>query len=359
MDRRAFLSGGAAVLTAPFLLRANAALAQIRPAIGSLLLFGFAGSTDASEGAQSLARSISEGLAGGAMFLGQNIGSRTDLAGLTSLFGEAAADVVIAADQEGGEVQRLSRALGATDLPRPRAVANRMSVEEARELYGTAAREFGAAGFNVNFGPVVDVDDPASPIIGAYGRGFSSDPSIVVEFGEAFVDGFAAAKIGGVLKHFPGQGRCRRDTHAGPADGTPTWTSEELVPFRRLIGSRRIVAVMTSHMQHDMFLGLPASLSAIAVQTLLRRDLGHRGVVVTDDLNMRAITDVVSPEEAIVRAVAAGNDMILSSASVSDSSWPRQAVDAIMRGLADGAISEAQIWQSVRRVARWKRSIWQ
>lgn len=152
--------------------------------------------------------------------------------------------------------------------------------------------------------------------------------------------------------------------HTSPRP-TPGWrlseegVEPELVPFRRLIGSRRIVAVMTSHMQHDMFLGLPASLSAIAVQTLLRRDLGHRGVVVTDDLNMRAITDVVSPEEAIVRAVAAGNDMILSSASVSDSSWPRQAVDAIMRGLADGAISEAQIWQSVRRVARWKRSIWQ
>lgn len=318
----------------------------------AMLVFGFVGASSDAAGARWLAASITAGNAGGALFMGHNFGA--DIAGLTSLFQSSGRRVILAADQEGGDVQRLSRSLGFTDIPRARAVAARLSLDEATVLYETAGREFRSAGFNLNLGPVVDLDDPGSPIIGAFGRAFRADPEIVASYAEAFIGGFGDSGVATALKHFPGQGRCQRDTHAGGADGTATWTADELLPFERLIAASRAPAIMISHMAHTMYGGVPATFSPVAIGSMLRDQFRYRGVVVTDDLSMGAVRELLGPEEAIVEAIAAGNDLILLSA-IDDPSLPERAVEAVVAAIAAGRITQRQIRRSNQRLSRLLR----
>ena len=355
-SRRAFLQlGGYGVLAAPAILRAAPAAAALGRDIGSMLIFGFSGTTVNSDSVRALALALSMRWAGGVHFTGDNIGSRDDVLRLTSLFRRSGSQVLLAIDHEGGSVQRLRSRHGVTPIPGARSVASRLDVDEARSLYAMAGAELSAAGFNLNLAPVADLDDPRNPIIGRHGRSYSSDPIVVAAYASACIDGFLEAGIGSAVKHFPGHGLSRGDTHLGPVDITSTWRASELVPFNNLIAADRAFAVMVGHLTHDYFRGRPASLSPIAIQLLIRRILQYRGLVVTDDLDMRAISAIAGQEEAVVSAIAAGNDLILISNSRNpDPDLPRQAVNWIVKAIVDGRIPRHRIDDSVGRLRRAK-----
>lgn len=220
--------------------------------------------------------------------------------------------ILIAIDQEGGRVQRLTAAHGLSDYPSARDVAATMSVDSAYELYRRMARELVNEGINLNFGPVVDLDvDPNCPIIGHYGRSYGRDPQRVTDYAAAFI---AAHRDTGVLtcvKHFPGHGSARTDSHLGFTDITETWQPDELEPYRQLQRRGLIDMVMVGHLFHRGIDPLfPATLSPIHLR-VLREEIGFTGPVVTDDLVMKAISDHYPPGEVIRRATDAGCNFLI------------------------------------------------
>ena len=208
-------------------------------------------------------------------------------------------------------------------------------------------------GLNLDFAPVLDVNvNPESPAIGALGRSFSPDPKVVAAQGAAFLDGLHAAGVLGCVKHFPGHGSAGTDSHTGLPDITNTWTDMELAPFASVIASGRADMVMTAHL-FDARLDpeLPATLSPAVVTGLLRQRLGWHGVVVTDDLDMAAVSERFSLAERVRLAVEAGCDLLLFGNNLQyDPDVAHKAHAALLGLVRDGVVSEARVRQSYDRI---------
>lgn len=222
----------------------------------------------------------------------------------------------VAVDQEGGAVQRLQN-LG-IDWPSAAAVA-RLSDQQIGKLYAPLVRELQDLGFTRNLAPVVDLSygpDRDCPVIGGCLRSYGDVPRIVDVAG-ALIAAHLQAGMGVSLKHFPGHGLARADSHLGVVDHGPTFRWQEIDPYRQLIGAfgdDSRVAVMLGHLDIEQLDGEhPSSLSRRIVNGLLRGDLGFRGPVWTDDLSMRAIADRYSLGDVRRLAKAAGIDRLIFS----------------------------------------------
>ena len=223
-----------------------------------------------------------------------------------------------------------------------------------------SAEELHELGINWNLAPVVDVNVfPESPAIGALERSFSDDPDVVAAHARAFAEAHAAAGVISSLKHFPGHGSAVGDTHLGVTDVTASFVREdELAPYRRLIEDGYDDAVMTAHIvNRDLDpTGRPATLSTAIVTGLLREELGFKGVILSDDMQMGAIVEEYSLERTAVEAVKAGVDVILIANQLSDDTTEVYRVkQAILDAVADGEISEDRIYESVDRILELKR----
>ena len=294
--------------------------------IGQMLIFGFQGSKAEQKWPKAVARQIQKGELGGVIFLGFNFKTKRDTQRLMKLFRgagkKAALPPFIMVDQEGGRVQRLGPKVGVKKLP-SHAVVGRRSLEAARTGYDKMAKELKAWGFNVNLGPVTDVNlHPASPAIGKLGRSFSANPSKVSNFAGIFVEAHRQHGILTALKHFPGHGSAKKDSHLGFTDISQSWRkTEELLPYRELISSGRVDMVMIGHLYLSQFQNkkskdkYPATLSPEIITGLLRQELGYRGVVISDDMEMKAIRKLYPTYEAAIRAIKAGVDMLIISNS--------------------------------------------
>lgn len=332
---------------------------KLAAAVGELLLIGFYGTSSASPSARLLARQARRGQVGAVFFVHQNIGTAEELENLLFLFHAGTTTPLLAIDHEGGVVQRLTPAHGFTRVPAARDVAATMSPAEARSLYALAGRELADRGFTINLGPVLDVDEPDNPAIGIFGRAYATDPESITTYAQVFVEGFASAGILCAAKHFPGHGRAMEDSHDGAADISGTWTEAELEPFARLFASRHAPPmVMTGHLRLDPLepRGLPATVSAPIVTGMLRGRLGYRGVVVTDDLDMGAVSHIMSRKEAIVQAIAAGSDLLMIKNLFGyDPLLPQRAVRWVRTAIAQGRLSEAQVMEAAERVRAIRR----
>ncbi|MEM7290707.1 MAG: glycoside hydrolase family 3 N-terminal domain-containing protein, partial [Pseudomonadota bacterium] len=331
-NRRNFIAAAiASGVAAPAIMRASRVeAAQVQVMSGKLMVVGFPGSSTGSRSTKALANHIAAGRAGGALFLRHNVKSGAQATAMAKQFAGANRSSLIAIDQEGGKVQRLGKKHGLSPIPTAQWVAGNKSVDEARKLYARAGRELKAAGFNMNMAPTVDIHDPKNPVIGKYGRSFSTDVDRIASYAGAFVDGFAAAGVACSLKHFPGHGSSRGDSHDGFVDITKTWNSAELVPFRKL-GSKSPM-IMGGHLFHPEFSNgkSPVTFSQKALISRLRKGLGYQGIILTDDLDMGAIRKSFQLKEAIILALAAGNDLLLLSNSLSyDEDLPANAVSWI------------------------------
>lgn len=271
-------------------------------------------------------------------------------------------DVFVAVDQEGGRVARLSSRRGFMDDPSARAFAALGAAKRERAAR-RQAEQLARCGLDLNFAPCVDLDlGPDNPVIGGLDRAFAADPDTVTACARTVLAAHRAAGVAACLKHFPGHGSSRADTHLGAVDVTGTWDRErELAPYRALAKTPGM-AVMAAHVRHrDLDPDLPASLSPAVIDGLLRGELGWQGVVATDSIDMRAVADHHTPEEAAVLAVRAGCDLVIDGFNLAErDEHPAPALAiALADAFADGTIpgGKARLKASLARLARLRAEI--
>lgn len=267
----------------------------------------------------------------------------------------------IAIDQEGGKVNRLKEKYG---FPRSITAAKMGKyVLDSVQFYGeSTAATLAGLGFNVNFAPVVDLaSNPTNPIIAKVERAFSAKPDSVALYAMEFMKAHNKFGVVTVLKHFPGHGSSKDDTHLGIADVTTTWNENELAPYRMLIDSGRTSAIMTAHIVNKKLddKGLPGTLSKKIITDLLRTQLHFNGVVFSDDMQMHAIAKNFGFEETIKLAVLAGVDILTFSNNIQGSQERTvDKVHEIIRKLVEtGVVPPTRIDESYRRILALKKSL--
>ncbi|MER5795918.1 glycoside hydrolase family 3 protein [Streptomyces sp. NPDC001980] len=303
-----------------------------------------------------LLRRLGEGLASVGVF-GRNIISAEQLSALTAQLRAERDDVLVAIDEEGGDVTRLevrtgssfpgNHALGAVDDP-----------ELTRQVALELGRRLAACGVNFSWAPVADVNsNSANPVIGV--RSFGADQDLVARHTAAYVTGLQAAGVAACTKHFPGHGDTAVDSHlAMPRiDATAeVLHARELAPFRAAIaaGTR---AVMSAHiLVPALDRTRPGTLSHRVLTELLRGELGYDGLIVTDGIEMQAIAGTYGIEHGTVLALAAGADAICVGGGLSDDETVRRLRDALVAAVRSGELPEerlADAAQRVRALATW------
>lgn len=344
--------------TAADAARRDATAAAVEPQLGQLLLVGFHGTS--AEDNDDLDRLLCRVRVGGVVLFARNIVDQDQLARLTRGLAERARactgrTLLIAVDAEGGRVMRLGPNAGYT------ATLSHQDLGDANDLVQTEleARRIGArlreAGINWNLAPVVDVGyNPANPVIVGVGRSFGASPARVAAQARAFIAGMHAAGLLTALKHFPGHGSSVTDSHLGFVDVTETANADvELSPYRLLMAEGMVDSVMTAHVfNRRLDRRYPATLSAKTIAGLLRRSLGWRGVVVSDDLRMGAIEQHYGLDDAAVRAVRAGVDVVL----IADDRLPdggsaaEVALEALRHAVRRGRLAPRRVGEAVARI---------
>jgi beta-N-acetylhexosaminidase len=338
--------------------------------IGQMIMVGFAGVGEKDAGVAAVRNELAEGVIGGVVLYPENIRSAKQLKNLNSFLANAKSDPIplIAVDQEGGLVQRLTRWNGYTNFPSARNVGRNPSYstpESVVRLYGIMAHELADAGFNVNFGPVVDLSiNDRNTVIVRRKRSYGADPVLVANLARDFIVAHREANILTVAKHFPGHGSSHADSHQRLADVSKTWREVELDPYRILAKDGMLDMVMVGHLYHPEFSDgemLPASLSARAMDELRdKAGVGFRGVIVSDDLEMGAVREKYSLQERVVRAVNAGTDLLVFSNVKSRDPELGAKIHAIMvKAVNDGTIPMARIEQAAGRIGLLKRRLMQ
>jgi beta-N-acetylhexosaminidase len=260
--------------------------------------------------------------------------------------------LIVAIDQEGGQVTRLSPAYGFPAVASEAAIGAKPD-PDVRAWADGLAGTLSNVGINLNLAPVVDLNvNPRNPAIGALGRAFSADPAVVAKDAAIEIQAHRMANVRTTLKHFPGLGSATSNTDFGVADVTSTWTQKELDPYRMLLGQGLVDVVMAGHVVNGQIdRSAPASLSRGTVTDLLRSELGWDGLVITDDLQAGAITKAFGAEDAVALALEAGNDLLLfANQQVYDAEIVTKTVDLIEGFVHSGRIPEARIDRSYGRV---------
>ncbi|MFE1047578.1 glycoside hydrolase family 3 protein [Streptomyces olivaceus] len=313
---------------------------------------GFAGTT----APDWLLRRLGEGLASVALF-GRNVTSPEQVAALTAQLRAEREDVLVAIDEEGGDVTRLEVRTGSS-FPGNHALGAVDDVGLTREVAAALGRRLADSGVNFNWAPSADVNsNPDNPVIGV--RAFGADTDLVARHTAAYVTGMQSAGVATCTKHFPGHGDTGIDSHhAVPLIDVDAdvLAARDLVPFRAAVaaGSR---AVMSAHiLVPALDPDRPATLSRRILTELLRGELGYDGLIVTDGIEMRAIAGTYGIERGTALAIAAGADAICVGGGLSDEDTVRRLSDALVEAVRSGELPEerlADAAERVRSLSRW------
>ena len=293
---------------------------------------------------------------GGIILYAHNIEDEAQLAQFIPEIRALNGSPLLCIDEEGGRVARIGRnsnfnvktyesmgAIGATGDPQ--------NAYECGNTIGTYLKHYG---FDIDFAPVADVNtNPENIVIGA--RAFSDNPEIAAPMVTSYLQGLKDAGVTGCIKHFPGHGDTKADTHFGYASTQKTWDEMlgcEMVTFKAGI-QWGCQLIMTAHIAAPRVIGsdIPSTMSSVILQDKLRGELGYRNIIITDAMEMGAITQQYTNAEAAVGCIQAGVDIVLGPQVFT------QAFDAVVKAVEEGTISEQRIDESVRRILKLKRSI--
>ena len=222
-------------------------------------------------------------------------------------------------DLEGGRINRLKDFIS---LASPKELGRKIKEKklnqtQLKKLYSKVGKQVAACGFTMNLGPVVDLHDENCPVIGGLERSYSSDPSVVVECAQAFIEGFGQHGITTCLKHFPGHSSSRGDTHEDFVDVTKTFKNKELEPYKKLFKKGVKTAVMPAHVVNKKLdlEGLPATFSKKIIANLLRKKLNFQGLIVSDAMDMGAIANNYDPVDVACNSLKVGVNVLIYSAN--------------------------------------------
>ena len=286
---------------------------------------------------------------GGVILFARNVESPTQLAELSREVQSLRRDwpLWVSIDQEGGRVARLREPF--TEWPPMQALGRSRDVDLARRFAAALASELAAVGVTLDYAPVLDVHtNSRNPVIGD--RALSDEPDMVAQLGVTIIETLQASGIAACGKHFPGHGDTSQDSHyeLPPLDIDPAQLrGREWTPFRSAIKAE-VAVVMTGHvLVPSLDEERPASLSRRIVHDLLRGELAYGGLVATDDLGMKAITENYGIEEAVVHAVGATVDLLLLCGA--DMTWQSNALEAIIHAAENGALSMFELEAALGR----------
>lgn len=269
--------------------------------------------------------------------------------------------LIISVDYEGGRVNRLKETRGFPVTLSPAQLA-RLDDSTIFQHAEKMARTLQQLGFNLDFAPLLDINiNPLNPVIAQLDRSFSADPQRVAHCARIFVNAFATHKIQCAYKHFPGHGSSEHDSHLGFVDVSNTWQNIELQPYQTLLAKPQwCKMIMTAHIINRQLdpSGLPATLSHTILSKLLRETLQYQDVIVTDDMQMKAISDHFNLKKAIPMAIRAGADMLIIGNQLSPKPEnPTAIIDLIESEVHAGNISAETIAQAYQRIRRFKQSL--
>jgi beta-N-acetylhexosaminidase len=322
---------------------------SLQEKIGQMLVVGFHG----HEPPPHILDWLREGRVGGVILFARNIDTPEQVAELTkALHGAARRPILVAIDQEGGAVARLRG--GFTESPGAMALGAADDPGLTEEVSAVLAAEMRALGINWNLAPAIDLThDIHNPSVGV--RSLGSEPEHVKRHALAQVRGFQGAGVAATAKHFPGKANTPVDPHVelpvieGPLDDM--WDTD-LAPFRAVCDVG-VAAVMITHVQFKALEPVyPSTLSPAIIRGLLRRDIGYRGLVTTDCMEMKAVTDAYGPGESAVLAAKAGANVVLFSHT---RGHQEAAYDALLDAARTGRLPMEQVDYAVDRVAEVKR----
>ena len=332
-------------------------LRDLRRRAGRFVIAGFTGHSAPDD----LRRLVAEFDLAGVIYFARNIVDPVQVNEMSREISGLARDwpLWISVDQEGGRVARLKRPF--TEWP-PAMTLGRSDDEQLATRFARAlAAELVAVGINLDFAPVLDVhSNPNNPVIGD--RALSDDPAVAARLGAVIIREMQQAGVAACGKHFPGHGDTDVDSHeALPVveHDVRRLESVEFLPFRRAIEAE-VATIMTAHV-HARALDRVriASFSPVVVSSWLKERLGFQGVVISDDLGMKAVSGTTPLPEATVSAIAAGCDTVLLCNSTADEQW--RAIEAIIRAAEQGALPSTRIedaWTRQRKIKeRFARSL--
>ncbi|MDR3090413.1 MAG: hypothetical protein LBU39_11470 [Desulfobulbaceae bacterium] len=335
---------------------------------GECLIVGFRG--DRLDAGGAFAQKIKAGRIGGVILFDRHLATKSQENNIVSpeqtkklvadLQDAAGGDLLVAVDQEGGAVSRFKAARGFPETAKAALLGAHPDSEMTRLAARRTAETLAQLGINFNLAPVVDLNiNPDNPIIGRYGRSFGDNPERVARQAAVWIEEHRRLGIACCLKHFPGHGSSQHDSHLGFTDISDSWHRKELLPFQILIQHGLADAVMCGHLFHRGFDdAVPATLSPAVIGGMLRRELAFDGVVVSDDMQMAAITSHFGFAEAAWRAMAAGVDIILVGNNLIElSDAPGQFEQAIAAALQRGDLLEGRIEEAKRRIRLLKTKI--
>jgi len=334
--------------------------------IGEMIILGFRGTE--IDSSSKIVEDINEYYIGGVILFDFDIPSKSfprniETPGqikklIEDLKELARSDLFIAVDAEGGYINRLKAEYGFVQIESSE-VLGQSDPQNTFSKASLLGMELDDLGFNVNLAPVVDINiNKDNPIIGGLERSFSDDPVKVYEHAGCFIDAMHKYNIITAIKHFPGHGSSAEDSHMGLTDITDTYNEEvELFPYKKLIEDNKTDMVMTAHvMNTDIDPDNPASLSSIFLKDILRSRLNYDGVIVSDDMQMGAITAYFGFEESIIKAINAGCNLLIFSNNNQEyeDDIAQRAIEAIKKAFSEGKITEEEIINSYNKIRKLK-----
>jgi len=331
--------------------------------IGQMIMMGLNG-TSVDTGS-AIYQQVAAGKIGGILLYERNIhpdNARQKLSELCNTLQQASSiPLLLSIDQEGGKVNRLKTKYGFEEMPSAYEVAQKNDDAYTNIIAERIATTCNSIGINVNYAPVLDLHNPDCPVLGKRERCFSSDPLEVAHIAAQYIDAHRKNQVLTVLKHFPGHGNSRSDSHLGIADVSKYWSEEELLPYEKLITQNKVDAIMTAHIINTQLDSdqLPATLSEKIITQKLRNEMGYNGVIITDDMQMGAISKYYGFEESIKMALLAGVDILMFSNNIAGANqYEAENIHTTIKNMVlSSQIPMSRIEESYNRIMKMKSTL--
>lgn len=266
----------------------------------------------------------------------------------------------VAITQEGGQVNRLKTKYGFPSMPSAEYLGRLDNLDSTKYYSDNIAYTLSRAGINVNFAPVLDIYKSTNPVLGSRERAFSYKPDVIIKHATQVILSHNYFKVLTVVKHFPGHGSSTDDSHLGVTDVSKTWNKEELEPYSQLIKKGLVKGVMTAHIVNTKLdeSKLPATLSKKIITDLLRKKLKFNGVIFSDDMQMKAISNEYGLKESVEKTINAGVDVMLFSGNLQGQKpSATEIINLVMDLINEKKISEKRINESYKRIMMMKHSL--